>query len=417
MANNNAGYGKEDDAARRRADAMQKKANKKQYDEDEYDDDEAARKAGKGCLVAFLVVLLIVAGILLTGFLYIRGELNGSNADATGTVTVEVPGNSGGTAVAGILKDAGLIGNEAVFRFYVRFNGAGGGFQKGVYELESGMSYDELIEALSQAPAPKETIQVMIPKGSTVVQFGQKLAEAGLCTVEDFVAAANNLEEYSDISFISKLLEEGFDESTYMRAEGYLTPDTYDFYVDDTPENYARRLFEQTEINLGKLTTLEEGQDVYTLLAAKDMTLHDLFTLASMVEEEASEVDDNQGMVAGVYWNRMSKDLPAGAAGRRMECDATLLYIRDWIARDYGDDVDSVPESLRLGYDTYEREGLPVGPISSPGPTALQAALTPVVHSDFYYFVDPEGAYHYNQTFSGHQADINRYGVKGQEQD
>ncbi len=385
---------------------FQAQDNEELYDEyDDYDEDEAARKsARKGCLIAFLVIFVIFAIVAGVVAYNLFSEIDGGNATATETVVMDVAASSSGRTIGGQLEEAGLIGSEEIFRFYERFlNSNDGVFQTGRFYIEPGMSYDEIIEVITQPPPPRDTKMVTFPEGITVMQFASIIEEEGFCTADEFLAVANDLESFSDIDVIARILEEGQSPDTFMAAEGYLAPNTYEFYVDESPENIARRLFEQFDA--------EMTSEVYARMEEQGLSVIETITLASLVEEEAG-LPENQPPVAGVFWNRLQGDLEDTDFGRRtMGSDVTFFYIRDWIARDYGGNYEAVPDNLFYGYysgdeDPQTREGLPVGPISCPSQTAIEAALYPE-ESDYYYFLtDFYGTYYYAQTFTQHENNI-----------
>lgn len=383
-----------------------KKLEVKEKQKQEYSEEEAARLANKGCLVALAGVLSVLAIVLLVGFIYINGELKGDRATATGTVTMDIPSGSGGRTVASLLKEAGMISNENIFRFYVRFNGANQGFQAGRFTLEPGMDYDEIIKTLSQTPPERPTIKVTFPEGITVIRFGEILAKNGICTVDEFVNEANN-GDFSDIEFFNRLKED-YDPNTFMLAEGYLAPNTYEFYTDENVHTIVRRLYQQFD---------KEMQQFYPRMDELGLSLRETITLASLIEEEAGN-PENQKPVSQVFWNRLSDRWPQGTLGS----DVTFRYIQDWIARQYNgdltvapqkEDYKKVPEELFYAYytgdeDPKSRRGLTAGPISCPGVSAIEAALYPdEAYSKYFYFLtDFYGNYYYAETYEQHLVNV-----------
>ncbi len=389
------------------------KPRKKAYTEADidYDYERSVKFANRGCLFSSLtlVVLLLIAG--LWGFFYVKGELDGNNATVTGSIVVDLPPGSGSMSIGELLEEMGLIGNGQVFRFYARFNGEAG-FQTGKHEVQGGMSYDELIEALSEEPPPRETMRLTFPEGRTAMQFARVFEDAGLFTAQEFLDAANNVSLYDDIEFFQHI---DYQPDTWMMAEGYLPPDTFDFYTDSTPEEAARNLYEWFDRKLSDMTfTTEDGElDIYEMMERQGLSLRETITLASIVEEEASNNDENQAMVAGVFYNRLkSEDFPFDELPRRtLGSDVTYRYVLEWISRDYGNDYEAVPWALKYAYlaldgDEELREGLPVGPISSPATYTIQATLQPQQHNYFYFLTDYYGTYYYAETYAQHEQNI-----------
>ncbi len=396
-----------------------------EYDDNEdydyYDDELSRKRANRGCLIAFLVFVAAVVIVFLIGLFWVLGEVGGKNATAVEPVTIEITTNSG-SAIGSQLEEAGLISNSNIFRFYMRFNGSSTGIQRGRFVITPGMSYDEIIETISQPPPERETVKVTIPEGSTVMQFASRLEKKDVCKAEDFIKAANAIAseeiakgEDSDFKFFGHIQ---LDPNTWMAAEGYLAANTFQFFTDEEdPADYAaRKLFQQMDDDLSTLS-----DDLYAELAAKNFSLRDMITLASLVEEESSVPGisaearaQNQKDVAGVFWNRLTKDLgDTGLARRTMGSDTTDRYIEDWIARDYGNSWERVRDEnpdLYNAYntrdDTATREGLMVGPISSPSKTALEAALHPTDHNYFYFCNDLYGNHYYATYYWEHQNNI-----------
>ncbi len=409
-------------------DTKPKRVKKSKWDDDEWVNrhDRSIKFANKGCALAFLGVMVITLITLLVITISVINEINGKSGSAQGPVTLDVPYGAGGTTIAGILYDNGLISNQGIFQFYVRFNGAGAGFQAGRYTLEPGMSYDEIIEMLSQEPPPRETVWVTFPEGSTVIQFAEIAAEAGLCTVEEFLDAANN-GDYSDIEFWNYVDTQ---PNTFMRAEGFLAPDTYEFYSDDGAENVVRKLYEQFDKNIEEMTFIvADGEvDFYAMLEERGINLREAITMASIIEEEASVADENQTMVSGVFWNRIYNDHPSGDFARRtLGTDVTTRYLADFVIRDYAepdytdwtleqmveDMLTIIPHDVFYSYftgddDAQSIEGLPVSPLSSPGQAAIFAAVEPAVHNYYYFVTDDYGDFRYATYYSEHLNNISQ---------
>lgn len=417
--------------------SQRKKKPKKQPltdDQIDWDYERSVKFANRGCAITFLAILLVVGGIALAVLSYVFNELDGKEATATGTVTVTIPYGAGGSTVARVLQENGLISNDNIFKFYVRFNGAGALFQSGRFELTAGMSYDEIIDVLTEKQEARKTVWVTFPPGSTVMQFARIAEDNNLCSAEEFLQAANE-GDYSDIKFWQYIDTQ---PNTFMKAEGYLAPDTYEFYENDAPENVVRKLYEQFDKNLSSLSFVTDQGilDLYEMMEYKDLTLREIITMASIVEEEAGRDDENQARVSGVFWNRLTKDHPAGEFARRtLGTDVTTRYLADFVMRQYGsrdytdwlladmknDMVNYIPHEVFYAYYTGDEdpssiEGLPVGPISSPSIPAIMAAVQPEIHNYFYFVTGTGGNYkfwfstyyseHLRNIELAHQSDI-----------
>ena len=357
----------------------------------------AARKKGGAWKILLAVVLLLVlaAGAAL---LFARSEINGRTTDAE-PVTVSIQQGSGVSAIAQKLKDAGVIRSAYLFRWYVGQKGTAAKLQYGDFALTPGTGYDDLIAALSTY-AKAETVRVTIPEGTTAIAIAQKMEAAGLCSAEDFLKEANE-GDFSEYTFWQYVPDDADAPDRFMKCEGYLFPETYEFLKDDTVHNYVATFYAQFDAQI--------TDEMYAELKKQDMTLPELITLASFVQEEAGNSQDSN--VAQVFRNRLAEGSPyprlQSNTSSHIQSDADNNYLWNWVAPYYGG-WDNIPENIVAAYDTYSCKGLPAGPISNPGLAAIQAALSPEPDEeakDAYFFVtDLKGNYYYARTLSEHNA-------------
>lgn len=362
-----------------------------------HNDTHAARKKGGAgkILLVVLLLLLLAAGAAV---LFARSEIRGSSKPGT-TVTVSIQQGSGVAAIANKLKDAGVIRSAYLFRWYVGEKGAAAKLQYGDFKLTAGSSYDALISTLSQY-AKAETVRVTIPEGTTAIAIAQKMEAAGLCTAEEFLKEANE-GDFSAYTFWQYVPEDKDAPDRFMKCEGYLFPETYEFLKDDTVHNYVATFYAQFD---AKIT-----EEMYAALKEQDMTLPELVTLASFVQEEAGNSQDSN--VAQVFRNRLAEGSPyprlQSNTSSHIQSDADNNYLWNWVAPYYGG-WDDIPENILAAYDTYSCTGLPAGPISNPGLAAIKAALEPQPDEearDAYFFVtDLKGNYYYAHTLAEHNA-------------
>ena len=356
-----------------------------------------ARKKG-GVWKVLLVLAVLLALAAGAAVLFARSEINGSGKDAA-PVTVSIQQGSGVAAIAQKLKSAGVIRSAQLFRWYVKQQGAAAKLQYGDFALTPGASYDALIAALSTY-AKAETVRVTIPEGTTAIAIAQKMEAAGLCTAEDFLQEANE-GDFSEYTFWQYVPEDTDAPDRFLKCEGYLFPDTYEFLKDDTVHNYVATFYAQFDAQI--------TDEMYAELKAQDMTLPQLITLASFVQEEAGNSQDSN--VAQVFRNRLAEGSPyprlQSNTSSYIQSDSDNNYLWNWVAPYYGG-WENIPENIVAAYDTYSCTGLPAGPISNPGLAAIQAALNPQPDEearDAYFFVtDLEGNYYYARTLSEHNA-------------
>ena len=366
-----------------------------------HNDTHAARKkggAGKILLVMLLLVLLAAGAAVL----FARSEIRGSGKPGT-AVTVSIRQGSGVGTIANKLKEAGVIRSAYLFRWYVGQQGAAAKLQYGDFELTAGSSYDALIATLSQY-AKAETVRVTIPEGTTAIAIAQKMEAAGLCTAEEFLKEANE-GDFSAYTFWQYVPEDKDAPNRFMKCEGYLFPETYEFLKDDTVHNYVATFYAQFDARI--------TEEMYASLKEQNMTLPELITLASFVQEEAGNSQDSN--VAQVFRNRLAEGSPyprlQSNTSSHIQNDADNNYLWNWVAPYYGG-WDNIPENILAAYDTYSCKGLPAGPISNPGLAAIKAALDPQPDAeaqDAYFFVtDLTGQYYYARTLPEHNANCQK---------
>ena len=356
---------------------------------------QAARK--KGGVWKILLVLVVLLALAVGGaLLFARNEISG-NGRPGAEVTVSIPQGSGVSAIAQKLKDAGVIRSAYLFRWYVGQKGAASKLQYGDFTLQkSACSYDAIIAVLSTY-AKAETVRVTIPEGTTAIAIAQKMEAAGLCSAEDFLKEANE-GDFSKYTFWQYVPDDAPDR--FMKCEGYLFPDTYEFLKDDTVHNYVATFYAQFDAQI--------TEEMYAELEKQAMTLPELITLASFVQEEAGNSQDSN--VAQVFRNRLAEGSPypklQSNTSSYVQSDADNNYLWNWVAPYYGG-WDSIPENILEAYDTYTCTGLSAGPISNPGIAAIRAALDPQPDDeakDAYFFVtDLAGHYYYARTYADHQ--------------
>ena len=357
----------------------------------------AARKKGGAwkILLVLVVLLVLAAGAAL---LFARSEINGRTTDAE-PVTVSIQQGSGVSAIAQKLKDAGVIRSAYLFRWYVGQKGTAAKLQYGDFALTPGTGYDDLITALSTY-AKAETVRVTIPEGTTAIAIAQKMEAAGLCSAEDFLKEANE-GDFSEYTFWQYVPDDADAPDRFMKCEGYLFPETYEFLKDDTVHNYVATFYAQFDAQI--------TDEMYAELKKQDMTLPELITLASFVQEEAGNSQDSN--VAQVFRNRLAEGSPyprlQSNTSSYVQSDADNNYLWNWVAPYYGG-WDNIPENIVAAYDTYSCKGLPAGPISNPGLAAIQAALDPQPDEDakdaYFFVTDLKGNYYYARTLSEHNA-------------
>ena len=197
------------------------------------------KKKGSALKILLAVLLLLVLTVGAAG-VFAYNEINGNGGKPGAEVTVSIPQGSGVAAIAKELKEAGVIRSAYLFRWYVGHKGAAGKLQYGDFTLQTGgYSYDGLIAELSTY-AKADSVRLTFPEGTTAIAIARKMEEAGLCTAEEFLEEANT-GDFSEYTFWQYVPDDA--PNRFMKCEGCLFPDTYEFLTDDTVHHYVATFY------------------------------------------------------------------------------------------------------------------------------------------------------------------------------
>jgi UPF0755 protein len=255
----------------------------------------------------------------------------------------------------------------------VRRWGLAGKLKAGYYRLAPTMSAREIAEKIASGEVATE--KVTFPEGFTVRQIAERLAEKGLCSEQDFLAAAIP----ANASGVP--LPTGNSLSA-QSLEGYLFPATYVFEYGRKPSALVR---EMTGAFRSRVV-----QGMSDDLAHSGRTLHETVTVASMIEREA-KVEKDRPLIASVIYNRLKKGIP-------LQIDATVLYaLGEHKERITGKDL-----QVDSPFNTYGHKGLPPHPICNPGEASIRAALRPAKTDYLYYVARPDGSHAFTKTYAEH---------------
>lgn len=345
-------------------------------------------------IIAITVLLIVVIGGIAGFSAY--SDIKGSSKAGT-EITVDIPSGSGANTIGKILAENKVIKSQLYFKIYTKMNPPQN-LQYGQFKLNTSMSYEEIIKVLSTVQDKRATVTVTFPEGFSLMQFAQRMENNGLCTAQEFIDVANN-GDFSQFEFWTKIKEH---DNKFMKGEGYLYPDTYEFYADDTVYNMVEKLY----ATFGSKIT----DEMYAQMDKIGMSLDEVVTLASFVQEEAGHKED-QPAVAACLRNRIA----AGSPQPRLECNVCSHineagnYVYDYIVAYYGG-VNKVPAGMMEAYNTYNINGLPPGPISNPGINAITNTLWPDENYEGYYFfvTDLTGKYYYSKTYAEHLVNVDK---------
>ncbi|MBR6258893.1 MAG: endolytic transglycosylase MltG [Oscillospiraceae bacterium] len=332
------------------------------------------REKRTGCLggiLYFLFVICIALVIACVGWTWSMDVLGLGGSDEA--VEVTIPRNASIDDVTDILHDHGLVKYKYLFKLYTHFSSASKNITGGTYQLHEDYDYRALVYGLTPSGSIKiEAEPITIPEGYTLRQIFELLDANEICFQEDLWEAA--AEHDFKYEFLDK---ETLGESD--RLEGYLFPDTYNFYITDNPNRVINKFLS----NFDKKLTEE-----YRARAEEmGMSLDDIIIIASMIEKEAAN-NDERAAIASVIYNRLNSDV----TNHYLQIDATIYYAIAGTGQAFSLDYDSP-------YNTYTNTGLPPGPICNPGIASIKAALYPESTNYYYYGLGTDGVHHFFNSY------------------
>ena len=248
------------------------------------------------------------------------------------------------------------------------------------------MDYNCIIDSMQQGSSVAETVKVTIPEGYSVQETTQLLADSDVSNVEDLTEAAKN--HVVDYTFV-----DNENLGSITRLEGFLFPDTYEFFHKEDAVSALDRLLSnfQTRVSGDLLTDIENSQ----------YSLREIVTLASIIEKEAIGDDEERANISSVFYNRLSGD--NSEIGTALQSDATIYYALHIAGMDdtqFSTDLDSP-------YNTYKYGGLPAGPICNPSLSSIKAAVHPNDTGYYYFAYGKDGVSHFFRTYDEHLAFVN----------
>jgi UPF0755 protein len=255
------------------------------------------------------------------------------------------------------LKEAGSIEYGWLFKLYCKFTGSENYFDPGVYTINKTYDYHAIVNNLMASSGTRETVTLMFIEGADTFDLFALMEKNGVCSKEKLEQAAAEYEfEYDFLK--------GLPTGTVNRLEGFLFPDTYEFYLKDDPEKVINRLLRNFENRM--------DEELMEKVEESGYSLREILTMASIVEAEAAN-DGERGKIASVMYNRLNNwETPL------LGMDSTIYYGAKLMGKTFSTELDSP-------YNTYLYPGLPAGPICNPGINSIRAVLYPE-ETDYYYF-------------------------------
>lgn len=341
------------------------------------------RQKNGGCAgtVVYVIAVLGISVILSLAAIFVANDVFAFvKENAVKEITVSE--NTDLLSLAKQLDDEGVINYGTIFKLYVRVKGDNQGVLAGSYSLNPNMDYGQIIDTLVNASST-ETMKITVPEGYSIAQIRQMLLDEHVCT-EDALDEVLNTYSFKHEFLKDELpAEEGW-------LEGYLFPDTYEIYKGNaTVVDTINKMLNNFESKY--------DDDIKTGAETLGRSMHDIVTIASLVEREA-QVDSERAKIAGVIYNRLNNpsEFPY------LQVDASVLY---GLGRTSGP-LSQEDLASDTPYNLYTKQGLPPGPICNPGYASLYAAAHPEQHNYYYYVAMPDGSHLFANSYEEHQTNI-----------
>lgn len=344
-----------------------------------------------------LIILSIFSLFILTGIggcIYYFDSMKAVDPNSKENVAFEIKKGEAANKIIENLKRVGLIKNDLTMKIYVKMNP--GIPQAGTYIFTKSMSVKDIYESILAGKVTRDTVWVTFVEGKRLSYIEEMISKNFGFSVDE-VATVIEDRDYIEtlIEKYSFLTDDILNDKIYHPLEGYLFADTYEFLSDATIEDIITRMLDNTE---SKLSAYREQID------ASNLTIHEIMTLASIVELEGARSADRDG-VAGVFYNRLKLNMSLGS-------DVTTYYA---VNKDFSKDLTMSDLNSCNGYNTRGTcvKGLPVGPIATPSKASIKATLEPETHDYIFFVADKNGKTYFSKTNAEHDATVNRLRSEG----
>ena len=330
-------------------------------------------------IVWILAIIIVSVGLAATTLVALSDYL-GIGIGRGNECVIEIKQGSSARQIVNQLNECGAVKSKTLFLVFSKLKGYDKQYKYGVYNFSDEAGYSAIAHMLINEGASADSVEVMIPEMSSIDDIINILVDKGVCEKADLKNAIQNIDYTYD--FVNNIPE----NSVYWRLEGYLFPNTYNFYCYDDSKECARLAVSKMLGEFDKQFTPEMREQA----KAMNRSIHEILSLASVIELEASSASfEDKQKVAAIFYNRLN-DWGEGA------------YLQSNPTRDY-------PYGSGR-YDTYKTPGIPVGPLCSPSIDSIKAALSPAENLDghYYFITDKFMNFYYNKTLDAHINTQNR---------
>lgn len=338
--------------------------------------------------VYFLIVAVTSTILCIYGIGCINDVLAIDKRDHSCEVTVSAGATD--SDVIDILKENKLIKNKGFCKLFIKIFHDDDKYVSGSYTLNSDWGIEKMLSTMQGSANTYETITLTFPEGYTIDQIAEKLEANKVCTASSFIKTMQSVDFSTEYAFLKNQADK---DLRFRALEGYIYPDTYEFYIGENASSVVRRFLD----NFENKWTADYSKQAKEL----GMTIDEVVTLASIIQAEAANSGQMKD-ISSVLHNRLDKP----GTFPRLECDSTEKYLIETIKVTLTSSTTDTQKYIayRDLYDTYSTDckGLPVGAICNPGGSAIAAALYPSDTNYNYFRHDVKGNVYYANTFSEH---------------
>ena len=349
------------------------------------------RIVNKIVTIVVVVLVLIISILGFTVFRYVQSSLNPLNPESDKKVEITIPTGSSNKQIGEILEKGKIIKSGLVFNYYTKFNNLTG-FQAGTYKLSANMTLDTISKKLQGGNGLSVAdVKLTIPEGFTIEQIADKLADKTKLSKKDFLALMKDEQFFEEmLAKYPKLLESASQaQDVRYRLEGYLFPATYDYLKKMSMKDLVEQMIAKSDAVM---------QNYYDAIAAKNMTVQQVLTLASLVEKEGVNENDRKN-IAQVFYNRLAQKMP-------LQSDISVLYALN----ETKETVTIKDTQVESPYNLYLNNGYGPGPFNNPGEKAIQAVLSPIQNDYLYFVADVKtGQVYFAKTLEEHNDLVEKY--------
>ncbi len=333
---------------------------------------EKNKKGNITVVILFIILIAILGGIAFLLYTAANNDINGINQDNK-EYTLVVEKQDFEYEIGQKLKAAGIVINDALWSNWMTSNYPDFEYINGEYKLTADMSYEEIAEKLKNPDLSHKTVKVAIPEGFNIFEIAEALEKNGVCSKDGFLEACKSRDGY-DFDFLESVPD---NKLIGYELEGFLFPATYDLAQNSEPKDVVNEMLRAFDARY--------TEDMDKFCKEHNMTLYELLTLASVVQEEAL-TNDSAANIASVFMNRLEK-------GSKLQSDVTYFYAKT-LRDDYG-----FSQETYDAYYTYRCDGLPAGPISNSGEDVINATVNYPKTKYLYFFSDLKQEFHFAETY------------------